>query len=70
MVKAELPKMSDNVAEHESEIVKLKEEVADIKSARDEEMENEEDAGKLQIKNEVQNLIIKCQKSRPKNFCE
>ena len=57
VVKAELPKISDNVAEHESEIVKLKEEVADIKSARDEEMENEEDAGKLQIKNEVQNLI-------------
>ena len=56
VIREELPKLSDNVAEHESEIVKLKQDFTDLKSARDEEMENEENGVNLEIKEELQNL--------------
>ena len=57
VVKEELPKLSDNVAEHESELVKLKQDVTDLKAVRDEEMNNEENGGTLEIKKELQTLI-------------
>ena len=54
VLKEEVPKLSDHVAEHETKIVALKSDVKDLTDARDVNMDENENQG--QINEEVQKL--------------